>query len=48
MTLDCYLDRTFIRLLLHQPILLSDIYSFDKGLYKSWSYLMNCPEEALA
>jgi hypothetical protein len=44
MTLDCYLDRTILRHLLNQPITLADIYSYDKQLYKSWKFLLECSE----
>ena len=34
-----YLDRSLIRNLLNQEVELSDIYTYDQGLYKSWLFL---------
>lgn len=34
-----YIDRTLIRAILGQEVELSDIYTFDKGLYQSWSFI---------
>lgn len=48
MTLDCYLDRTFLRLVLGQVISLADMHSYDKQLYKSWKFLLECSGEELA
>jgi len=34
-----YLDRTLIRSLMGQEVELEDVYTFDKGLYRSWQFL---------
>lgn len=39
--LNCYLDRTLLRQLCSQKVVLADVAGFDKELYKNWKYLLN-------
>lgn len=39
-SLDCFLNHTILRQLCGQPVHLSDVNSYDKELYKSWSSIL--------
>ena len=39
--INAYFDRTLINFILGKKITLSDIFFYDKHLYKSWSYLLS-------
>lgn len=39
--INAYFDRTIINFILGRKINLSDIFFYDKHLYKSWSYLLS-------
>lgn len=43
MPINCCLDRTIIRQICSQPVHISDIYSYDKAFYESWSSMLKMP-----
>lgn len=40
MSINCPLDYSIIRQLCSQEVVLSDVYSYDKALYESWSSIL--------